>query len=266
LGTRLDETVPMTNDDPLLALDGVTVRFGGLVALHEVAMSVVPGSVVGVIGPNGAGKTTLFNVICGLIRPERGRLRWRGTELRRHRPDHLAGLGIARTLQSLGLFAGLSVLENVMAGATRHARAGLAAGLLGAGRSAADERELRARARQALSELDVADLAGRYPGSLPYGVQKRVALARALVAEPALLLMDEPVSGLSAAEMNEFAGHIGRLRERTAVVLVEHHMDLVMRVCDEVVVLNFGEVISSGSPERVRADPVVAEAYLGQPT
>src|SRR5689334_7434992 len=132
------KSVPMTNDDALLALDGVTVRFGGLVALHEVAMSVVPGTVVGVIGPNGAGKTTLFNVICGLVRPERGRLRWRGRDLRRHRPDHLAGLGIARTLQSLGLFTGLSVLENVMAGATRHARAGLASGLLGVGRSAAD--------------------------------------------------------------------------------------------------------------------------------
>ncbi|MFL6145857.1 MAG: ABC transporter ATP-binding protein [Labedaea sp.] len=256
----------ITNDDALLALRGITVRFGGLLALHDVSMTVSAGRVVGVIGPNGAGKTTLFNVICGLVRPERGQLRWQGRELPRHRPDHLAGLGIARTLQSLGLFAGLTVLENVMAGATRHARAGLAAGLLGAGRAARDERELRERALRALSELDIAGIADRWPGALPYGVQKRVALARALVAEPELLLMDEPVSGLSAAEMDEFAGHITRLRDRTAVVLVEHHMDLVMRVCDEVVVLNFGEVISSGSPARVQADPAVAEAYLGQPT
>jgi branched-chain amino acid transport system ATP-binding protein len=268
LAACLDETVLMTtnDDDALLALRGITVRFGGLLALHDVSMAVRPGRVVGVIGPNGAGKTTLFNVICGLVRPERGQLRWQGKELLRHRPDHLARLGIARTLQSLGLFAGLTVLENVMAGATRHARAGLAAGLLGAGRAARDERDLRTMARSALSELDIAGIADRYPGELPYGVQKRVALARALVAEPALLLMDEPVSGLSTAEMEEFAQHITRLRERAAVVLVEHHMDVVMRVCDEVVVLNFGEVISSGTPAEVRRDPVVTEAYLGQPT
>src|SRR2546430_5310922 len=219
----------MTNDDALLAMDRVTVRFGGLVALHEVTMRVAPGTVVGVIGPNGAGKTTLFNVICGLVRPERGELRLRGRPLHRHRPDHLARLGIARTLQSLGLFAGLSVLENVLAGATRHARAGLAAGLLGAGRAAADERELRARAVRALSELDIAGLAARLPGSLPYGVQKRVALARALVAEPDLLLMDEPVSGRSAASLQELVGHIGRLRPPAAVVLVESPRGLVIR-------------------------------------
>jgi branched-chain amino acid transport system ATP-binding protein len=252
--------------DELLALRGVTVRFGGLLALHDVGMTVRAGRVVGVIGPNGAGKTTLFNVICGLVQPEHGQLLWQGKELRRHRPDQLAGLGIVRTLQSLGLFEGLTVLENVMAGATRHARAGLAAGLLGAGRAARDERHLRAKAVDTLSEMDIADLAGRYPGQLPYGVRKRVALARALVAEPALLLMDEPVSGLSTTEMDELAGHIASLRDWTAVVLVEHHMDVVMRVCDEVVVLNFGEVISAGSPDEVRGDPAVAEAYLGQST
>lgn len=252
--------------DPLLELQGITVRFGGLLALSEVTMSVEPGTVVGVIGPNGAGKTTLFNIICGLVRPHSGRMLWRGTELRKHRPDHLAGLGIARTLQGLGLFNGLTVLENVMAGATRHARAGLAAGLSGAGRAARDEQELRARSEYALARLDITSVAHRLPSALPYGVQKRVALARALVAEPDMLLMDEPVSGLAATEMDEFVGHIQGLRGRTAVVLVEHHMDVVMRVCDRVVVLNFGEVISAGTPSQVQADPVVTEAYLGQPT
>jgi branched-chain amino acid transport system ATP-binding protein len=249
----------------LLAVDDITVRFGGLVALNGVELSIEPRTVVGVIGPNGAGKTTLFNVVCGFVRPQEGSLHWQGTELRKHRPDQLAKLGIARTLQGLGLFPGLTVLENVMAGANRHARAGVLPALLGIGRSARDERELTERANAALAELDLGTFTSRYPGALPYGVQKRVALARALVAEPDLLLLDEPASGLSTGEMDELVDRIRGLRERMAVVLVEHHMDLVMRVCDRVVVLNFGEVIAAGTPEEIQADPLVAEAYLGDP-
>jgi branched-chain amino acid transport system ATP-binding protein len=249
----------------LLAVDDITVRFGGLVALNKVELTIEPRTVVGVIGPNGAGKTTLFNVVCGFVRPQQGRMRWQGTELRKHRPDQLAGLGISRTLQGLGLFAGLTVLENVMAGAGRHARAGVIQGLLGVGRSGSDERDLRRRAVEILDELGISDCAKSYPSMLPYGVQKRVTLARALVAEPELLLLDEPASGLSSAEMDELVVRIRGLRERMAVVLVEHHMDLVMRVCDRVVVLNFGEVIAAGSPAEIQADPLVAEAYLGDP-
>jgi branched-chain amino acid transport system ATP-binding protein len=253
----------ITSHEKLLDVGGVTVRFGGLVALRDVSLSIRPRTVVGVIGPNGAGKTTLFNVVCGFLRPETGELRWKGSPLRKHRPDQLAGLGIARTLQGLGLFGGLTVLENVMTGAGRLARTGALASLLGTGKSARDERELRARSLDVLAELDVADVADLRPGALPYGVRKRVALARALVAEPELLLLDEPASGLSTAEMDELADRIRALTEKTAVVLVEHHMDLVMRVCDEVVVLDFGEVIAAGSPDEVRADPAVADAYLG---
>jgi branched-chain amino acid transport system ATP-binding protein len=253
----------ITSPEKLLEVGGVTVRFGGLVALREVSLAIRPRTVVGVIGPNGAGKTTLFNVVCGFLRPDAGELRWKGQVLRRHRPDQLAGLGIARTLQGLGLFGGLTVVENVMTGAGRLARTGSLASLLGTGKSARDEAELRERSMAALTGLDVAHVAHLHPGALPYGVRKRVALARALVSEPELLLLDEPASGLSTGEMDELAERIQALSESTAVVLVEHHMDLVMRVCDEVVVLDFGEVIAAGTPDEVRVDPAVADAYLG---
>ena len=255
----------MTTAAPEVALriSDLTVRFGGLVALDGVGLSVSPGEVVGVIGPNGAGKTTLFNVVCGFVRPTTGRLEVQGAEQRKLRPHQLASLGIARTLQGLGLFPHISCLENVMVGAHRHARAGFASALLGLPRSDNDERALRERSLGLLEELGVAHVAGRLPGSLPYPLQKRVALARALVAEPQILLLDEPASGLSNAEMDELGELIRGLRGRMAVMLVEHHMDLVMAVCDRIVVLDFGKVIATGTPDEVRADPRVLAAYLG---
>ena len=242
----------------------VTVRFGGLTALASVSLDVGPGEVVGIIGPNGAGKTTLFNVACGFVAPESGRVVYGGKELRRHRPDLLAGLGISRTLQALGLWHGMTVLENVMAGATVRARAGLGSALLGLPRSSGDERALAERARATLDELGIAGFAGRYPTTLPYAIQKKVSLARALVAEPNLLLLDEPASGLSTAEMTDLGERIQGLRSRMGVALVEHHMDLVMSVCDRVVVLELGRVIASGTPGEVQADPLVTTAYLGE--
>jgi branched-chain amino acid transport system ATP-binding protein len=246
-----------------LVVEAVTVRFGGLTALEDVDLAVPPGEVVGLIGPNGAGKTTLFNVVCGFVRPQAGRLEWQGRQLRGHRPDQLARLGIGRTVQGLGLFQHLSVLENVLAGAGRHARAGFASMLFGLPRSDRDERGLRERALATLTDLGVADQAGRLPGELPYGVQKRVALARALAADPALLLLDEPASGLSGGDLSELAEIVRGLRGRCSVLLVEHHMDWVMAVCDRVAVLDFGRLIASGNPDEVRADPLVTEAYLG---
>jgi branched-chain amino acid transport system ATP-binding protein len=248
-----------------LVLHGVGVRFGGLVALEDVSLRVPAAGVLGVIGPNGAGKTTLFNVICGFVPAQRGTITWRGSRLR-PRPHRLARHGIARTLQGVGLFGGLTVLENVMVGATAAARAGFWSGLVAAPRAGRDERALRAAALSCLEELGVAGYAGRRPDTVPYPVRKRVALARALVARPRLLLLDEPAAGLGAADIEELAGLVRALPGRDAgcaVMLVEHHMDLVMRVCGQVVVLDFGRVIAAGAAEEVRRDPAVADAYLG---
>jgi len=242
----------------------LTVRFGGITALDAVSVAVAPGEVLGVIGPNGAGKTTLFNVICGFVAPTSGTLVWKGQELAKVRTNRLAALGIARTLQGVGLFAGLSVLENVMLGAQRFRRAGPASALLGLPRSDRDERELRERALGMLGELGCEDVAGRAPLTLPYAVQKRVALARALVGEPELLLLDEPAGGLDAADMNELGERIHALRGSMAVMLVEHRVDLVMSICDRVVVLDFGRVIAEGDPATVGRDQRVLEAYLGR--
>jgi branched-chain amino acid transport system ATP-binding protein len=239
------------------------VRFGGLTALDDVSLTADPHQVTGIIGPNGAGKTTLLNVLCGFVRPNSGRITFGGRDLGRLRPHRLAGLGIARTLQGVGLFSGLSVLENVMVGATCHARAGFWSAFGGLPASDADERRLRERALQALDRVGGADLAARMPGSLAYGLRKRVALARALVAGPRLLLLDEPAGGLSEAELPELGTLVTGLAREATVLLIEHRMDLVMSTCAHIVVLDFGKVIATGTPARVQADPAVTAAYLG---
>ena len=244
-------------------VDRITVRFGGLTALDAVSLQVEQGEVLGVIGPNGAGKTTLFNVICGFTRPDAGTLHWRNNELTGLRPQHLAGLGISRTLQGVGLFRGLTVLENVVTGLGSKAKAGFLSAALGLPRSDRDERQLRERAAATLEQLGAARYSGRYPDSLPYPVQKRVALARALVSEPDLLLLDEPAAGLSSDDIDELGETISELGGRMAVLLVEHHMDLVMSVCDRITVLDFGKVLAGGTPAQIREDPLVLAAYLG---
>nr|MDT0660461.1 ATP-binding cassette domain-containing protein [Micromonospora sp. DSM 115978] len=252
--------------DQGLELHGIGVRFGGLTALDEVSLRVPPGRVVGVIGPNGAGKTTLFNVVCGFVSPQTGTLSLDGRPFR-PRPQRLAAAGIARTLQGVGLFAGLTALENVMAGATRAARTGLLPALLGLPTADRDERKLRAHALSIMADLGVDRYADAAPETLPFAVRKRVALARALAARPTLLLLDEPAGGLGGDDVDALAELVRELPRRStdpcAVLLVEHHMDLVMAVCDEIVVLDFGRVIATGPPERIRADEAVADAYLG---
>ena len=247
---------------PTLEVAGLVVRYGGVVALDDVSMRIEPGEVVGIIGPNGAGKTTLFNAVCGFVRPHAGRIDYRGDPLLGTAPHRLARLGIARTLQGLGLWPGLTVMENVVAGSTR--RPGLLSSVLALPQADRLESELAARAHDILDRLGIASYAGAYPGTLPYGVQKRVIIARALMAAPSLLLLDEPASGLSARDIDELAGLIKQLRSRMSVAVVEHHLDFVMAICDRVTVLNLGRVIASGTPKEIQNNPQVATAYLGE--
>ena len=244
-----------------LQVRDVTVRFGGVTALDGVSLTAQPRQVTGIIGPNGAGKTTLLNTACGFVRPESGQLIFEGTDLARLRPHRLAAKGVARTLQGLGLFGRLTVLENVMVGASRHARAGFWPAFLGW--SDADERRLRDRALAALDRVGAAGLAGRMPGELAYGLRKRVAFARALAASPRLLLLDEPGSGLSDAELGELGTLITEVAAGACVLMVEHRIDLMMSACDTIVVLDFGKVIATGPPGEVLTDPAVTTAYLG---
>ena len=246
-----------------LDIQGVTVRFGGLTALDDVSLTAAARQVTGIIGPNGAGKTTLLNAVCGFVRPQSGTISFDGHWLTGLKAHRLAGLGIARTLQGVGLFRGLSVAENVMVGATPAARAGFWPALLGLPRSDRDERRLREQAVQALDRVGVADLADAMPDTLAYGLRKRVALARALVGRPRLLLLDEPASGLSENELPELGGLITKLAADAGVVVIEHRLDLVMSVCDRIFVLDFGKLIAAGTPEEVQADPAVTAAYLG---
>jgi branched-chain amino acid transport system ATP-binding protein len=251
------------NDGSVLEVRDVTVRFGGLTALDSVSLTVPQRHVLGVIGPNGAGKTTLLNVLCGFIGPGHGDVIINGVRPPSIRPHQLAALGIGRTLQGVGLFGRLTALENVMLGATPAARSGFAAALFALPRAARDERKLAELARQALERVGAGDVADARPGELSYGMRKRVALARALAAKPGLVLLDEPASGLDEAELAELGQLIRELTADGSVVVVEHHMDLMMSVCDSITVLDFGKVIAAGTPAQVQADPAVTAAYLG---
>ena len=246
----------------VLDVAGIDVRFEGVVALDGVSLTVHANEIVGIIGPNGAGKTTLFNAISRFVTPVAGAITYQGKSLLGLPAWRLAHMGIARTLQGLGLWPTLTVLENVIAGAPTRTR--LPADMLAFPSADSRTRTLRDEAMARLTELGVADRAGSYPGVLPHGIQKRVILARALMARPSLLLLDEPASGLSASDVNELIDLLRLLRDRTAIALVEHHVDMVMAVSDRITVLNLGQVLASGPPAEIRRNSDVATAYLGQ--
>ncbi|MCJ2131215.1 ABC transporter ATP-binding protein [Methylobacterium sp. E-045] len=250
---------------PFLAVEGVSLGFGGTVALDSVDLSVGEGEIHAVIGPNGAGKSSLINAISGLYAPDSGTIRIGDDRFSRVPTRRLARLGVARTFQNLALFKGLTVLDTVTAGLVDRQSAGLAAQILGLPHARREAREHQERAEAVIALLDLAAYRDRLAGTLPYGVQKRVELARALVARPRLLLLDEPMAGMTATEKQRMSGDIRAARDSTGatIVLIEHDVGVVMSLSDRVTVLDHGRRIASGTPAEIQADPAVIAAYLG---
>jgi branched-chain amino acid transport system ATP-binding protein len=250
---------------PLLRVQDVGVRFGGIVALDGVSFAVMPGEIVGLIGPNGAGKTTLFNCLSRLYECDRGEIVFDSHSLLRVPRHGIAALGIGRTFQNLALFRSMTVLDNVLVGRHSRSRGGFFANALRLPLSRREEAAAHEKAAELVRLLELEALAHRRVADLPFGTQKRVELARALAAEPKLLLLDEPASGLNHEEVGLLGALIREIRARLrlTVLLVEHHMNLVMSISDRVVALDFGRKIAEGTPDEVRAHPELVKAYLG---
>jgi branched-chain amino acid transport system ATP-binding protein len=249
----------------MLEVQQLTRRFGGLVAVDQVSFGVKEGEIFGLIGPNGAGKTTLFNLVTGLIPPTAGQMMFDGVPLDQQQPYQIAAVGIARTFQNIRLFKDLSAQENILIAQHVHTRSGVLTGILGLAPAPQEEREIREKAAELLTLVGLQDRAHEKAQNLCYGDQRRLEIARALALAPKLLLLDEPAAGMNPNEKQSLSNFIRDLRDRfgLTILLIEHHVPLVMGLCDRIAVLDFGQLIALGEPAQVRADPAVIAAYLG---